>query len=54
MTTTLSRDAWLNVARCASKRSDIALREGDIARANRELDWWADIILKVNLDTFPA
>jgi hypothetical protein len=47
-TSTLTRDDWINIARCASRRSDNAEKAGDRDRADRELDWWADIILMIN------
>lgn len=48
-TSTITKDEWLNIARCASQRGFIAERDGDDDRGAREADWWANIILMLNI-----
>jgi hypothetical protein len=47
-TSILTGDDWSNIAKCASRRGDIARKEGDLARDDRESDWWAEIILMLS------
>lgn len=48
LTSSLTRDDWLNIARCAYHRGVIAEREGDVEREDREFTLWADIVCMVN------
>ena len=47
-TSSLTRDDWLNIARCASRRADLAKIDGDEEREVRETNSWFDTICMVN------